>query len=149
MPTHYPMTIEDSAVYGTGTFEVRDPATGTIFAQVPEAFTDPHLRYVNLVTSALLLGYEGAGEIALVGGAVTGFAVGVLLSFSSCGRCPVRGRSAGILPDVRPTQPRLLVPRGWQPHRCRRRRPSQRWVLRAVVARQLRAHPGAQSCPAA
>ncbi len=57
MPAHYPMTIEDSAVYGTRTFEVRDPATGTIFAQVPEASHDD----VNHAMTAALRAWDGLG----------------------------------------------------------------------------------------
>ena len=55
MPTSYPMTIEDTPVYGTGTFEVGNPATGTIFAQAPEASQED----VNRALSAALRAWDG------------------------------------------------------------------------------------------
>ena len=101
--------MEGVAVNGTRALAAITPRAGAPFELAEITLSDPRpdevlvrVRAVGMCRSdlhvagnsqvaqfPLLLGHEGAGEIALVGGAVTGFAVGdrVLLSFSSCGRC--------------------------------------------------------------
>jgi aryl-alcohol dehydrogenase len=76
------------------TIEVGDPRPGEVLIKVQASgicHTDLAMRDQTFpVPQPIVLGHEGAGEVAAVGAGVSGLAVGdhVATSFDSCGECP-------------------------------------------------------------